>query len=56
MTVIYLKVSYDEKELVKSFGAKWSDEKKSWYIPLGIDYRRFYKWMPKEIRMWCKRK
>jgi hypothetical protein len=32
MKVIYLKVSYSDKEQAKKFGAKWDPDQKLWYI------------------------
>ena len=31
--MIYLNVSYDQKEHAKSLGAKWDAQKKKWYAP-----------------------
>lgn len=47
---IKLSVPYDDKEKVKFLGAKWSIQKKSWYLPTekipNLDY--CYKWLSKE--------
>ncbi len=40
-----LSVSFEEKEDVKKLGAKWDGEKKSWYVPDGIDIGPFDKWV-----------
>ena len=42
---IVLNVPYEEKELVKALHARWDKESKSWYIPDGIDYHLFQKWI-----------
>ena len=41
---IYLNVSFEEKEEVKSLGARWDRNKRSWYIPSGVDPEPFAKW------------
>ncbi len=41
----YLKVSFADKDKVKALGAKWDNDKKSWYCPDGVDQSKFSKWM-----------
>jgi ssDNA-binding Zn-finger/Zn-ribbon topoisomerase 1 len=40
----YLKVSFADKDKVKSLGAKWDSDKKAWYCPDG-DQSKFSKWI-----------
>jgi hypothetical protein len=40
----YLIVPFDEKEEAKSLGARWDQEKKKWYVPVGKDIGPFRKW------------
>ena len=42
---IMLNVSCEEKDLVKALHARWDKESKCWYIPDGIDYHPFQKWI-----------
>lgn len=42
---IYLKVPFDEKDTVKGMGAKWDQDKKSWYVMSNMDTKAFSKWM-----------
>jgi putative DNA primase/helicase len=46
---VYLNVPYSEKEQVKSLGAKWDKEHRSWYIPAELELdaakKIFKKWM-----------
>jgi hypothetical protein len=42
---IALKVPFNEKDQVKSLGARWNSEAKHWYIPQGVDASPFAKWL-----------
>ena len=44
----FIHCSYAEKEVVKKLGARWDVEKKSWYIPLGVNQELFSKWLGKQ--------
>lgn len=39
---------YEENDMVKKLGAKWSKDKKCWYVPDGVDFRPFKKWISAE--------
>ncbi len=41
--VVWLTVSYDEKETAKLYGARWSPDKKRWFFPNNIEF------MPEEL-------
>ena len=41
---IYLNVPFEEKEEVKSLGARWDRNKRSWYIRPGVDPKPFSRW------------
>lgn len=43
--VTMLKVSYDDRDKVKALGARWDGDKRSWYVPSGVDSAPFKKWM-----------
>ena len=36
---------YREKEACKTLGARWSKQRKSWYVPKGLDVNSFSKWL-----------
>ena len=38
---VWLKVDFENKDLVKDKGAKYDSEKKRWYIPKGSDVFKF---------------
>ena len=42
---LYIKVPYREKDAAKAKGAKWDPEKRSWYVPAGVDLAGFGKWL-----------
>ena len=42
-SVVYLKVPFDDKDEVKSLGARWDPDKKSWYCNKS-DIDKFNKW------------
>jgi exodeoxyribonuclease VII large subunit len=44
-TITYLTTSFQEKEQVKSLGAKWDVTAKKWYVPEGIDLAPFKNWL-----------
>lgn len=41
-----LKVPYSEKDQAKALGAKWDAQRKTWFVPDGIDLARFKRWLP----------
>jgi exodeoxyribonuclease VII large subunit len=41
----YLTTSFQEKEQVKSLGAKWDVTAKKWYVPKGMDLAPFENWL-----------
>jgi len=43
----YLDVPFKDKDKAKQLGARWNAEKKSWYVPDGIQLTAFEKWLPK---------
>ncbi|MGC8495268.1 MAG: MobQ family relaxase [Syntrophobacteraceae bacterium] len=47
---VYIKVPYGEKDAAKAKGAKWDPEKRSWYVPAGVDLAGFGKWLGEEGR------
>lgn len=44
----YLNVSYAEKAIAKSSGAKWDNDSKRWYAPLGADREKLEQFLSKE--------
>lgn len=46
MKVLYLNVSYIEKDKVKALGARWNPELKKWYVKMDADFSLFAKWSP----------
>lgn len=42
---INIRVDFSDKDEVKKLGAKWNGEDKTWYIPAGLDYSPFAKWL-----------
>ena len=42
---IYLNCPYSEKDECKQLGARWDNERRQWYIPVGADVEPFQKWM-----------
>ncbi len=40
----YLNCPYSEKDLCKTLGAKWDANKKKWYVPEGVDKKKFKRW------------
>lgn len=48
MEKTYIAVDYVEKDEAKALGAKWDSDRRSWYIPEGVDPRPFDRWLPKE--------
>lgn len=45
-TLIYLEVPFEDKEKVKSLGAKWHSDRKKWFIPPELDSAAFKEWIP----------
>ncbi len=56
---IRLNVGFDENELVKQYGARWSKEQKTWYLPFGLDKdyctklgNKYYEIQLLDVRRW----
>lgn len=41
----YVQIPYADKNEAKALGARWDKEKKSWYIPPGVNQAPFEKWL-----------
>jgi hypothetical protein len=41
-----LLTTYEEKDIVKSLGARYDNSNKTWYVPKGFDITPFKKWLP----------
>jgi hypothetical protein len=46
MSIVELDVHYSEKDEAKRLGAKWNPERKTWYVPSGMDSQPFERWIP----------
>ena len=44
--MMFLKVPFAEKEEAKALGARWNNERKSWYVPDGKPVEAFERWLP----------
>lgn len=42
----YLTTAFRDKDQVKSLGARWDAERRSWYVPEGLDLAPFATWLP----------
>ena len=43
--LIFLKVSFEEKDKAKSLGARWHGDNRSWYVPAGVNPEPFKQWI-----------
>ena len=43
---IYLNTSFNEKDIVKSLGARWDMTRKQWYVLPDANLKLFEKWLP----------
>ena len=41
----FLKVPYAEKDEAKALGARWSQDRKAWYVPDGVPDAPFARWL-----------
>lgn len=46
MKIIDLKVPYTQKDAAKALGARWSVERKCWFVPSGALLAPFAEWLP----------
>ncbi|MGV8842699.1 MAG: DUF5710 domain-containing protein [Pseudomonas sp.] len=46
MTRIDLKVPFSQKDEVKSLGARWDPNLKTWYVPEGVEIAPLSRWLP----------
>jgi hypothetical protein len=47
MPATELRVPYAQKDAAKALGARWSGEKKTWYVPEGLLLAPFENWLTK---------
>lgn len=48
MSLFFLEVPFDQKEVVKAKGARWCKELKTWYIDDNyVSAKEFFEWIPK---------
>ena len=45
----YLTTAFRDKDQVKSLGARWDAERRSWYVPEGLDLAPFASWLPNGV-------
>ena len=45
---LVLNVPFAEKEEAKRLGARWDPDMRKWFVPRGVDQRKFERWVPKE--------
>ena len=43
---IYLNTPFNEKDIVKSLGARWDGGRKQWYVLPDVNLKLFEKWLP----------
>lgn len=48
-STIYLDVPYEEKDIVKALGAKWSVGRRQWFVPADVDSGPFAKWIRRQL-------
>lgn len=48
--VIFLKVSFAEKDQAKALGARWDAGRKQWYVPQDKDVNLFSRWLPDAMK------
>lgn len=41
-------VAYADKEEARALGARWDNDARTWYVPMGQPLERFAKWLPKD--------
>ena len=46
---IYLNCDYADRSVVKQLGAKWDEQVKKWYIPVGVKRAHFIKWLTLDV-------
>ena len=45
-----LECPYESREIVKEKGARFDKNSKKWYVPSNLDYDKFYKFWPQELK------
>tara|TARA_Y100000389_G_C17254872_1_gene410014 strand:- start:76 stop:654 length:579 start_codon:yes stop_codon:yes gene_type:complete len=43
--IIHINCHFHDKDDCKALGGKWDNNKRSWYIPKGVDSTKFKKWL-----------
>lgn len=49
-SLTYIYVPFADKDQVKSLGAKWDGQEKSWFIPPGVNQEPFHQWLNSPIQ------
>lgn len=47
---LLLNVPFAQKDKAQAQGARWSAEKRAWYVPYGVDINRFHRWWPRDLK------
>lgn len=47
----YLITLYQDKDAVKSLGARWDPARRQWYVPDGLDLTPFLPWLPADLEL-----
>ena len=42
----YLECPFDEKDMCKSIGGRWDNDKRKWFVPSDLDPDQFRRWWP----------
>lgn len=50
MPVTYLNCPFAQRNEAKALGARWDNERRSWYVPDGLDLTPFAAWLPAGAR------
>ena len=48
----YLNCPYSEKDLCKTLGAKSDEDKRQWYVPEGVDRKKFKRIIKQKFILW----
>ena len=47
-SIVYLNVTFQEKDIAKSLGARWDAIEKKWFVPEGIRLKPFARWLDED--------
>ena len=47
--IFWLNCPFDEKDMCKSLGGRWDNDRRKWFVPSELDPDQFKRWWPSSL-------